>query len=460
MRGTQITAEVRDAVKERLSMAMKELPVPSADRVIDVAFPDVEAATVLLTFLGESARRLKHRRDDAVRGQFGKSVLQVSSRGQSLSAAIADALVNCARAHGPVLLLADAPAPASIPEELHETDLLRFGPGGAPILLARPGKELSDKLDNMAGAINAVLADPVVEALERSAPGLLLDLGLEILDAVRIAEAAGPEAPVHPLPEPVTPSFGLLSKQYREPPFDDERKRKILAHTIQALGLQFRTNEPEEANAFLANEMLVWFRTLGFLKDARFQQALAPYRDDKILRARLWRLHTLCWAAHTCTRLEGDFVDFGTYDGRSMDVVMRFLPGYGRGRRWWLFDLFDNPPDEARKRDHGPELRDAVASHFSDRPWVRVVGGALPGTFLDDGPERIAFMHLDLNDADAERACVVETFDRIVPGGMLVLDDFGSQRYAESHRVHREFFDAREIAVLELPTGQGLIVKP
>jgi O-methyltransferase len=50
-------------------------------------------------------------------------------------------------------------------------------------------------------------------------------------------------------------------------------------------------------------------------------------------------------------------------------------------------------------------------------------------------------------------------FDRVVPSGMIVLDDYGWLVLNEQKRAEDAFFAKRSYAVLELPTGQGLIVK-
>jgi hypothetical protein len=49
----------------------------------------------------------------------------------------------------------------------------------------------------------------------------------------------------------------------------------------------------------------------------------------------------------------------------------------------------------------------------------------------------------------------------MVPGGMIVLDDYG---YANSHteqkEKHDQFAASKGVKVLALPTCQGLIIKP
>ena len=437
----------------------------SADALPSFSFPELKPSTarlvtVILSEADEPEWLLTRRKEEASHSN-PKAAHHVISlpAGHSRDLSILLALSCCARTEVPVLLIAGSTPPPLSDDLDFGSELVQIGDAGDVFLISRPSPSLAAYLARSASALEKMLLDPIIVAFATASPGVLLSVALNCLPKGWLEKAPPPLLLEVGGYEPVTPSFGLLNKQYREPPFEDDRQRKILAHVIQALGMHFKTNSPADADAFLADEMLVWFRHLGFLKDQRFQTALGPYREDKILRARLWRLHTLCWAAQSCAKLPGDFSDFGTYDGRSMDVVMRFMPGMGQGRRWWLYDLFENPPDEARKALHGPELEQAVSRQFKDRPWVHVIGGKLPNTFLAHGPKSIAFMHLDLNHADAEIACLEAVFDRLVSGGMIVLDDFGFQRYGESHRAHRAFFDKHNHPVLELPTGQGLVVK-
>ena len=74
-------------------------------------------------------------------------------------------------------------------------------------------------------------------------------------------------------------------------------------------------------------------------------------------------------------------------------------------------------------------------------------------------PRHIAFLHVDMNNAEAERSALDVLFDRISPGGIIVFDDYGWSAYRAQKLAADEFMRARNLAVLELPTGQGLVVK-
>src|SRR3546814_8903106 len=85
--------------------------------------------------------------------------------------------------------------------------------------------------------------------------------------------------------------------------------------------------------------------------------AFGPYLADPTLRARIWRIYMLCWGVKSCVGLPGDFMDVGCYDGRTVEIMERYcnfqtVPD----KTWWLYDMFENPPQEARKASHGPQL--------------------------------------------------------------------------------------------------------
>jgi hypothetical protein len=268
------------------------------------------------------------------------------------------------------------------------------------------------------------------------------------------AAAGGKE----PAARPIEPAATLFNKMYEQPPFDDPARRKAL---LDGLATAARVLDANRAggHAYLADDMLVWFRNLGFLTDPEFARACGPEADNPLIRARIWRVHTLCWAARSCLGLRGDFVDLGCYDARTVAVMARYA-GFGeQSRTWWLYDLFEDPPAESRKAGHGPELKAQVEERLRGLGSFRVIAGRLPDSLAQGAPRRVAFGQIDLNDAAAELTCLDALYERVVPGGMLVLDDFGFARYRESHRRETAFFARRGVPVLELPTGQGLVVK-
>src|SRR5262249_43682694 len=64
------------------------------------------------------------------------------------------------------------------------------------------------------------------------------------------------------------------------------------------------------------------------------------------------------------------------------------------------------------------------------------------------------------NNAAPEIAAAEHFWDRLVSGGIVVLDDYGWTKHINQKHAFDEFANARGVKVLGLPTGQGLIIKP
>jgi O-methyltransferase len=100
-----------------------------------------------------------------------------------------------------------------------------------------------------------------------------------------------------------------------------------------------------------------------------------------------------------------------------------------------------------------------VRQVFARFPNVEIVQGIVPDTFPEACPEAISFLHLDMNSAASEIAALEHLYDLLSPGAMVVLDDYGWTGYGAQKQAEDAFFAAKGQSVLELPTGQGLVLK-
>jgi hypothetical protein len=216
-----------------------------------------------------------------------------------------------------------------------------------------------------------------------------------------------------------------------------------------------------QRGAFAGDNLFVFSRNLSFLDDPRLMEAVARHADTAVERTILWRTAVLVWAARNGLKREGDFVECGCYRGTSARIVAEALGLGSTGRGYWLYDLFAYPDGSTHTRmpGMGPDLFETVKARFADMPDVRVVKGSVPEVLEGRSPERIAFLHIDMNSAPAEIGALEALFDRVVPGGCVVLDDYGYQGYREQRDAERAWFAARGHDVIELPTSQGLVIR-
>lgn len=232
---------------------------------------------------------------------------------------------------------------------------------------------------------------------------------------------------------------------------------------------------------FWGDRLLTLDKSAGFLDDPKFRASYNHIRGSHIYDAYdsphtiAWRLHTLVWAAQRAADLPGDFVECGVFKG-DMAWVVTEMVDFGRlPKTFYLYDTFsgfaprysspDDFPDNpgflafADKIYKDESIYPTVVNKFKHLPNVRIVEGVVPDSFVQALPERIAYLHIDLNSPTAEVAALEVLFDRVTPGGAIVFDDYGWHLFRKQKEAEDAFFAARGYRVLELPTGQGLVVK-
>jgi O-methyltransferase len=210
-----------------------------------------------------------------------------------------------------------------------------------------------------------------------------------------------------------------------------------------------------------ADNLFAWGRNLSFLDDPAFVRAMDQNAESDADRAIIWRRYVLACAGYHCLQLPGDFVECGVYTGVGVKTVVDYLGGTAFAKTFWAYDLFVHDPGMAHHAmpEHGAALEERVRAKFAAYPQVRVVKGMIPEVFAGQSPKAIAYLHIDLNEAPAEVAALDALFDRIVPGGLVVLDDYEWSGYRKQKLAEDPWFEARHYRVFPLPTGQGIVIK-
>lgn len=269
------------------------------------------------------------------------------------------------------------------------------------------------------------------------------------------AAVAASASVAHLLPPRSVPGPGE-APSFRVPVFWGARKPQAVADAVAAA-------LPHLADGHhFADNLLTWGRNLSMLDDARFVAAWRANIESEADEAIVWRRYVLACAAYHCVQLDGDFVECGAYTGVGMKTVMDYLGGSGFPRTFWGYDLFESDSAGAAHAmpAHGAGLYERVAAKFAAYPQVRLIRGAIPGAFAQGRPERIAYLHIDLNQAPAEVAALAALFGSVVPGGVVILDDYEwSGIYRAQKLAEDAWFEARRYRVMPLPTGQGLVIK-
>lgn len=209
------------------------------------------------------------------------------------------------------------------------------------------------------------------------------------------------------------------------------------------------------------DNMFLFQRNNSMLNDKPFMESWEKNAISPPDRTIIWRRYILTMAGFHCQHLEGDFVECGAYQGVGAKTVIDYLGGKDFSKTFWLYDLFEHKKDSVNHsmQAHGPQLHQQVVNRFADYPNVKIFKGFLPDVLKEGCPEKIAYLHLDLNQAPAEIATLDALFDRVVPGGMIILDDYEMVFYRAQKLAEDTWFGKRGYKVFPLPTSQGFVIK-
>lgn len=253
-------------------------------------------------------------------------------------------------------------------------------------------------------------------------------------------------------------------------------RRNLRRKLKQFLPARFRDMRSLE---YFADGLGIRGKNMGHFEDPKFraawQFAFEGNREGWVRRGEppdlRWRAHVCCWAASNGLTLAGDFVECGVHTGLLSMTVCHYLDFAKQPRRFFLYDTFEGIPlkglsgaDEETARFMNDRLYSDVweiaQRNFAGYPNCELVRGALPGTIEENGPEAIAYLSIDLNSATFERQTIEALWPRIVPGAVIVIDDYAFQHHDRQYRMWNEFAAEHGTAVLTVPTGQGLLIRP
>ena len=219
-----------------------------------------------------------------------------------------------------------------------------------------------------------------------------------------------------------------------------------------------------------ANDMLLTIgRNCTWRHDTKLLESFEKHAKTDQEKSLIWRIHTLVWAAKSALHIEGDFVECGVFKGFCSGVVLDAIDFKNSNKQAYLYDTFEGLPpetstEEERKNwDYTQYDTDAVLKEvyekFDDYNNVTIVQGVVPKSFDKASPDKIAFLHIDMNSEQAEILALENLFERVSNGGYIIFDDYGWVANINQTTSEMEFMRNKNHNILELPTGQGLVIK-
>ena len=211
---------------------------------------------------------------------------------------------------------------------------------------------------------------------------------------------------------------------------------------------------------YFGDNLFTWSRNNSAFEDVAFRKSWEENIKNDADRAIAWRRYVLACAGYHCMHFRGDFVECGVYCGSGIKTVVDYLGAKDFEKTFWGYDTFDfNPVEGQAFAGQQPGFFEEVKARFAGYHQVKLVSGLIPASFAQSCPTQIAYLHIDLNNAEAEIATLDRLFDLVVAGGIIILDDYEWSAYRPQKIAEDAWFEARQYRVLPLPTGQGLVIK-
>jgi O-methyltransferase len=165
-------------------------------------------------------------------------------------------------------------------------------------------------------------------------------------------------------------------------------------------------------------------------------------------------------------------------------AALTLLQGCGR-RHIWLYDTFEGmPPPGAHDRNLRGEnaegllaatprevgapgvwawaTLDDVRANLEGTGYppemIRYVAGRVEDTIPLHAPEHLALLRLDTDWYKSTRHELEHLWDRLVPGGVLLIDDYG--HWEGARRAVDEFFAQRPVLLARTDYTGRLVLKP
>jgi hypothetical protein len=204
-------------------------------------------------------------------------------------------------------------------------------------------------------------------------------------------------------------------------------------------------------------------------KDARFRDAAiaycrVPVEDEPSgLYSDPIRVLQFFQMVEAANKLDaGDYVELGSHRGFSLRVIHRFMD---QTRRLYSFDTFEGFDErditiEKSLYDapwsagtFAPTSVERVAQYVGDGAWpenLTIVKGWFPESYANVAGAKWRFVHIDFDLYQPIKAALEATWTDVVPGGIVMVHDYGCYGFPAARRAVDEFAETIGLLPIEL----------
>lgn len=245
--------------------------------------------------------------------------------------------------------------------------------------------------------------------------------------------------------------------------------------------------KPLRGPAILARNFVGLFRSpvqrFKYAADGVGTNHYCPFKDDVVFEQLYqkmvanwfevpmdvrWRMWIMVQLSKQSAALGGSYAEFGVFRAGCAFMILNYLPE-NQNIRFHLFDTFSGVPSSGLTKSESEfgmagtfsnTSRSYVESYLATwKSCISLVEGDVCETLRQYETGPLAFCHMDLNASVPTKVALDYSYSRLVPGGVILLDDYGWDGYEDQRAVIDTFFSDKPESVIALPTGQGIVVK-
>lgn len=200
-----------------------------------------------------------------------------------------------------------------------------------------------------------------------------------------------------------------------------------------------------------------------FLKDAAFRDYFERFIGSKGNWLNFERRWTVGQMLRLLPNVPGNLAECGVFEGATSYQLCEFARDYNR--KVHLFDSFEGlsePKDNDGAHWEKGALSTSeatVRANLKEFDCFETFAGWIPERFSEVSDHQYAFVHIDVDLEQPTYDSIAFFYPRMPPGAVMVLDDHGYDSCPGARKAALEYMADKREPVLDLPTGQGLILK-
>ena len=199
-------------------------------------------------------------------------------------------------------------------------------------------------------------------------------------------------------------------------------------------------------------------------KDFRLTQF--EYEDanyQKIVDELSWRhymiFNSVLLASKNSSQKEMNFAECGVCDGLTIYFAVKACELLNMDKKIYLYDAWENLENDNLRFKYDYLNIDIKKKNLKNFNKDLIFNkGLIPSIFQKaENPTQINWLHIDLNSSEATQSSLDFFFERLIPGGVIIFDDYGG--FKNTRKIIDGFFNNKKGHFTNYPTGQGIFIK-